>query len=70
MYRYARTNEDKVRLRERPDTGSYRIRELKRGQNVLVLREIVNSKYETWAAVEVDGQSGYIMMQYLDLDEE
>jgi hypothetical protein len=70
MYQYARTNEEKVRMRERPDTGSYRIRELRKGQIVLVLREVVNSRYETWAAVEVDGQSGFIMMQYLDMEEE
>ena len=70
IYQYATTNENEVRLRERPDTGSYRIRELRRGTRVLVIREVVNSKYETWAAVEVDGQSGYIMMKYLDLPED
>ena len=59
-----------MRLRERPDTGSYRMRELRRGQTVLVLKEVINSKYEAWAAVEVDGQSGYIMMKYLDLPED
>ena len=64
--RYAATNEDKVRLRQRPDTGSYRLRELKLGKQVLVVKEILNSRDELWAFVEVDGQSGYIMMQFLD----
>ena len=70
LYQYATTNEDQVRLRERPDTGSYRIRELRRGTKVLVIREVVNSKYETWASVEVDGQSGYILMRFLDVQED
>ena len=67
--RYARTNNDKVRLRRSPDTTSYRMRELRRGTTVLVLREVVNSRYETWAEVEVDGQTGFILMEFLDLDE-
>ena len=66
--RYARTNNDKVRLRRSPDTTSYRMRELRRGTTVLVLREVVNSRYETWAEVEVDGQTGFILMEFLDLD--
>ena len=70
IYQYALTNEDNVRLREAPDTSSYRIRELRRGTNVLVISEVINSKGETWAYVEVDGQQGYIMMQFLDLQEE
>ena len=64
---YAVTNQDKVRLRRQADTGSYRIRELRRGESVFVLREVTNSRYETWAYVEVNGQNGYIMMDFLDL---
>ena len=67
---YARVNEDKVRLRDRPDTGGRRIRELKRGTTVLVVKEVINNKNESWAAVDVNGQSGYIMMKYLDLEKE
>ena len=70
IQRLARTNEEDVRLREQPDTGSRRLRELKLGQEVLVVKEVVNSKFESWAAVEVDGQKGFIMMQYLDLEDE
>ena len=53
---YATTNEEKVRLRAKPDTGSRRIRELKLGTRVLVEKEIVNDQYESWAAVDIDGQ--------------
>ena len=67
--RYAVTNQDKVRLRRQADTGSYRIRELRKGETVLVLREVTNSRYETWAYVEVNGQNGYIMMDFLDLED-
>ena len=65
--RYAATNEDKVRLREKADTGSRRIRELQRGQKVLVMKEFVNNRNESWAYVDINGQTGYIMMKYLDL---
>ena len=64
---YARTNEDKVRLRKEPDVTGYRIRELDKGQYVYVLKQVINQKGETWAAVLADGQTGYIMLQYLDL---
>ena len=67
---YATTNMDQVRLRANSDTGSRRMKELKQGKRVLVLKEVINSKNETWAYVEVDGENGYIMMQYLDLEEE
>ena len=67
--RYATTNEDKVRLRQSPDTGSYLIRELPLGKSVLVLREIVNEKLEKWAEVETDGETGFILMQFLDPEE-
>ena len=67
---YATTNEEKVRLRAKPDTGSRRIRELKLGTRVLVEKEIVNDQYESWAAVDIDGQKGYIMMKYLNLEKE
>ena len=46
------------------------IRELPLGQPVRVLREVVNGRNEVWAAVEVNGQTGYILLQYLDLEEE
>ena len=65
---YAVTNEEKVRLRREPDTGSYRIRELKRGETVYVYRQVTNNRNEVWAYVDVNGQNGYIMMEYLDLD--
>ena len=65
----AQTNMDQVRLRIKPDTGSRRIRELKKGTAVHILEEVVNEKNESWAYVEVDNQAGYIMMQYLELDE-
>ena len=66
---YATTNEDKVWLRQSPDTGSHRIRELPLGQSVLVLREIVNGKHEKWAEAETDGETGFILMQFLDPEE-
>ena len=59
-----------MRLRAKPDTGSRRIRELKLGTRVLVEKEIVNDQYESWAAVDIDGQKGYIMMKYLNLEKE
>ena len=49
---------------------SRRIRELKLGTRVLVEKEIVNDQYESWAAVDIDGQKGYIMMKYLNLEKE
>ena len=64
---YATTNEEKVRLRAQPDVDSRRIRELKQGTTVFILKEVVNSRYESWAYLDVNGQNGYIMMKYLDL---
>ena len=67
--RHAVTNEDKVSLCQSPDTESHRIRELPLGQSVLVLREIVNGKHEKWAEAETDGETGFILMQFLDPEE-
>ena len=61
---------DRVRLRREADTSSYRIRELRTGTEVYVIREVINAKGEEWAEVEVNGTSGFIMMQYLDRTEE
>ena len=67
--RHAVTNEDQVSLCQSPDTESHRIRELPLGQSVLVLREIVNGKHEKWAEAETDGETGFILMQFLDPEE-
>lgn len=67
--RYATINGNRVAFRSEPSTSKSNtvIKRLANGSNVYVVNEMLNDKGERWSVVMVDGQSGYIMSEYLNI---
>ena len=67
--RYATINGNKVAFRSEPSTSKSNtvIKRLANGSNVYVVNEMLNDKGERWSVVMVDGQSGYIMSEFLTI---
>lgn len=67
--RYATINGNRVAFRSEASTSKSNtiIKRLANGSNVYVVNEMLNDKGERWSVVMVDGQSGYIMSEFLTI---
>ena len=70
VYRYAVVNDNDVAFRSEPSTAKGRetvIKRIDRNSKVYVLQELYNDKNEVWAMVNINGQEGYMMSEFLDM---
>jgi len=67
--RYATINGNRVAFRSEASTSKSNtiIKRLANGSNVYVVNEMLNDKGERWSVVMVDGQSGYIKSEFLNI---